>query len=193
MIIKKRPNDYDTFDIDLINNEKVLSIYQGGSDPNLSCKYEDYRNISYISFDIPKEDEELYYIFDKLYTDIVNGNVLGEDMNREKVKERIEFQKRMSWYNQIVQNGVVTVMCDAYSLSCPNILKVKKLDDRIRLEFDKSIEKGVFKPPYCISINIRQSGSRIYDFCIPFNTMFKQLQNIVVNKDIAKSLTKKKL
>ena len=63
MIIKKRPNDYDTFDIDLINDEKVLSIYQGGSDPNLSCKYEDYRGISNISFDIPKEDEEFLINF----------------------------------------------------------------------------------------------------------------------------------
>ena len=191
MIIKKRPNDYDTFDIDLINDEKVLSIYQGGSDPNLSCKYEDYRGISNISFDIPKEDEEVYSIFDKLYTDIVNGNVLGEDMNSQMVKERIELQKCMSWYSQIVQNGVVIVMCDAYPLSCPNILRIRKLNDRIRLEFDKSIGEGMFKAPYCISINIRQSGSRIYDFCIPFNTMFKQLQNIVVTKDSVKALAKK--
>ena len=191
MIIKKRPNDYDTFDIDLINDEKVLSIYQGGSDPNLSCKYEDYRGISNISFDIPKEDEEVYSIFDKLYTDIANGNVLGEDMNSQMVKERIELQKCMSWYSQIVQNGVVIVMCDAYPLSCPNILRIRKLNDRIRLEFDKSIGEGIFKAPYCISINIRQSGSRIYDFCIPFNTMFKQLQNIVVTKDSVKVLAKK--
>ena len=89
MIIKERTNDYGTLDIDLINDKKVLSIYQGGSDINLSCKYDDYHSISNISFDIPEEDEELYSIFDKLYTDIVNGNVLGEDVNLQRVQESI--------------------------------------------------------------------------------------------------------
>lgn len=176
MLIIKKINDYDTFDIDLVNNGKILSIYQGGSDPNLSCRFEDCRSISNITFDIPKEQEELYSIFDKLYTDIINGNVLGEDMNIQSVQERMKLQKSMTWYQMINQNGVITVMCDAYPLKCPNTLRITRLEDRIVLDFDKSQDSYVPKPPYSISINIRQAGSRIYEFCIPFNTMFKQLQ-----------------
>ena len=73
MLIRKKANDYNTFDIDLVNDGKILSIYQSGSDPNLSCRFEDYRSISNITFDIPWEQEELYSIFERLYIDIING------------------------------------------------------------------------------------------------------------------------
>lgn len=183
MLIKKRFNDYSTVDIDLINDGKVLSIYQGGSDLNLSCRYEDYSDVSKITFDISKEQEELYSIFDKLYTDIIDGNILGEDMSVKTVQISSELEKCTSWYDSIVQDAVITIMCDAYPIDCPNILRIKKEQYKIILEFDKCIGKFSIKAPYCISINIRQSGSRIYEFCIPFNTMFKQLQNIVLYED----------
>lgn len=188
MLIKKRTNAYNTFDIDLINDGKILSIYQSGSDPNLSCRFEDYRSISNITFDIPREQEELYSIFEKLYTDIINGNVLGEDTSIQSVQESMELQKSMTWYQTINQNGVITVMCDAYPLKCPNTLRITRLETGIILEFDKSQDLYVPKPQYNISINIRQSGSRIYEFCIPFYTMFKQLQGLEEQNDITKSL-----
>ena len=193
MIIRKKPNDYNTFDIDLVNDGKILSIYQGGSDPNLSCRFEDYRSISNITFDIPREQEELYSIFEKLYTDIINGNVLGEDTSIQSVQERMKRQRSMTWYQTINQNGVMTVMCDAYPLKCPNTLRITRLEDKILLEFDKSQDLYIPKPLYNISINIRQSGSRIYEFCIPFNTMFKQFQGLEEEKDIVKSFSKKLL
>lgn len=193
MLIRKKANDYNTFDIDLINDGKILSIYQGGSDPNLSCRFEDYRSISNITFDIPREQEELYSIFEKLYIDIINGNVLGEDTSIQSVQESMKLQKSMTWYQTINQNGVITVMCDAYPLKCPNALRITRLETGIILEFDKSQDLYVPKPSYSISINIRQSGSRIYEFCIPFNTMFKQLQGLEESKDIVKSLTIKQL
>ena len=46
MNIQKNLNDYGTFDIDLIKDDKVLSIYQTGADINFSCRHEDYRKIS---------------------------------------------------------------------------------------------------------------------------------------------------
>lgn len=102
-------------------------------------------------------------------------------------------QKSLSSYQTINQNGVITVMCDAYPLKSPNTLRITKLEDRITLEFDKAQDPYIPKSPYSISINIRQSGSRIYEFCIPFNTMFKQLQGLEEQKDSAKCLTKKQL
>lgn len=98
MIILKKTNDYNTFDIDLVNDGKILSIYQRGDDPNLSCRFEDYRDISNITFVIPREQEELYSIFEKLYIDIINGNVLGEDTSFQRVQESMKIQKSTTWY-----------------------------------------------------------------------------------------------
>lgn len=190
MIIRKIPNDYNSFDIDLIKDGKVLSIYRKGADVSFSCKYEDYHKISQIMFSIPFAQEELYGMFNKLYESIVTGNVLGEDISIPRVQERMELEKCMSWYSSLVQNGVVTMLCDAYPVKCPNVLKIIRTDNEITLAFDK-YEGEIPKAPYCISVDIRQSGSRIYDFCIPFNTLFKQLQNVEESREIGKSLVKK--
>ena len=63
MEIKKISNEYNSFDIYLIQDKKVLAIYQTGADINLSCKYEDYRKISTISFNIASNQEEVYSVF----------------------------------------------------------------------------------------------------------------------------------
>lgn len=190
MIIRKISNDYNSYNIDLIQNGKVLSIYQVGEDISFSCRYEDYRKISNISFSISHNQEELYCKFNKLYVDIVNGNVLGEEPNIQRVQERMRVEKCMSWYQSLVRNGVITMHSDDYPINCPNVLKIMKTDDEITLAFDKTDGK-IPKMPYCISIGIRQSGSRIYDFCIPFKTLFKQLQNVEEKKEPIKSLVRK--
>ena len=57
--------------------------------------------------------------------------------------------------------------------------------DRKRdLEREKTI-RGVIKDPFNISICIRQSGSRLDPFHIPFNWFYKNMQNIQeVKEDI---------
>ncbi len=176
MIIKKTLNDYNTFDIDLIKDNKILSIYQSGDDINFSCKFDNNSKISNIDFSISNEDN-IYYIFNKLYENIINGNVLDENINLNEVKKRIEFQKNMSYYNSLVKDNIITILSDAYPISSPNILKINKNDNEIILSFYK-IGNEYPKSPYYIPINIRQSGSRIYEFCIPFKTVFDELQNI---------------
>ncbi len=176
MIIEKILNDYNNFDINLIDNNKVLSIYQTGDDINISCKYEDYQKISNISFNIPNNNEELYFIFDKLYTDIINANIFGEEINSNTIKS-MEIEKSMSWYKSLVNDNIITVLSDSYPTDYPNILKIIKNNNEIILSFIK-IDGKIPKPTYSIPINIRESGSRIYEFCIPFKTLFLQLQNI---------------
>ncbi len=190
MEVKKTSNEYNSFDIDLIQDEKILSIYQTGADINLSCKYEDYRKISNISFSINSNQGEVYSVFDKFYKDIINGNIMGEDENLQSVQEQMQWEKSTSLYEALVQNSVITMLCDAYPVKCPNVLRITKKNDEIILTFDKF--DGEFpKPLYCITINMRQSGSRIYEFCIPFKTLFKQLQTVEDKKNAIKSLTKK--
>ena len=189
MNIKKIINDYNTFDIQLMDGDKVLSIYKRGDDPNISCRYKDFRIIDNISFKIPKENEQLYLIFNNLYMNIINGNVYGENINPKRVRERMNLEKAMPYYKEIVQNNTIVVMCDAYPISCPNILRIKKDDNKILLEFEKIIDDYNYKVPFSIAINIRQSGSRIHEFCIPFNNLFKQLQ-FIEDKEYVKKLSK---
>lgn len=188
MEIKKTINEYNALDIDLIQDEKILSIYQSGADINLACKYSDYRKISSISFNIYSNQGEVYAIFNKIYTNIINGNILGENENLRIIQEKMQSEKCTSWYQSLVKNGVITVLCDAYPVKFPNVLEIIKKENEIVLTFTKF--EGEFpKAPYCISINIRQSGSRIYEFCIPFKTLFQELQTIETKKEI--NLTKK--
>ena len=114
---------------------------------------------------------------------------MGEDENLQSVQEKMQYERCTSWYKSLVQNWVITMLCDAYPIKCPNVLKIAKKDEEIILTFDK-FDGELPKTPYCISINIRQSGSRIYDFCIPFNTLFKQLQNVEDKKNAIKCLKK---
>ncbi len=158
MEVKKTINEYNSFDSDLISDNKILSIYQTGDDINLSCKFNDYSKISTIDFCISKDQEILYYIFNKLYENIVSGNILDENICSNKVQERINIQKNMSYYKSIVKNDVITILSDEYPIYCPNILKINKTKENIILSFNKEDGK-VPKIPYLISINIRMSGS----------------------------------
>ncbi len=190
MKVKRNRNEYNSFDIDLIQDEKMLSIYQTGADINLSCRYQDYRKISNISFNIPDNQGEIYSVFNKLYTNIISGNIFGEDESLQSVQEKIQSEKNTSWYRSLVQNNVITLLCDAYPIQYPNVLKIAKKKEEIVLTFDK-VDGGFPKDPYSISIHVRQSGSRIYEFCIPFKTLFLQLQTVENEKEETKSLTKK--
>ena len=126
MEVKKTSNEYNSFDIDLIQDEKILSIYQTGADINLSCKHEDYRKISNISFSINSNQGEVYSVFDKFYKDIINGNIMGEDENLQSAQEQMQWEKSTSLYEALVQNSVITMLCDAYPIKCPNVLKITK-------------------------------------------------------------------
>ncbi len=68
----------------------------------------------------------MYSVFNKFYTDIINGNIFGEDESLQSVQEKMQYEKRTSWYQSLVQNGVITMLCDAYPIECPNVLKITK-------------------------------------------------------------------
>ncbi len=187
MNITKTKNEYDTFNIKLEDENKVLSINQVGQDLNIACKYNDYRKLSDISFSISIENEELYFPFNKLYSNIVDGNILGEDISLDRVKQTSNLEKNTNLYQKIVQNEVITILSDTTPIDYPNILRIIKEEDKIILKFEK-VEAHFRKIPFYIPIDIRTSGSRLYDFSIPFKTLFKELQNL---KDKEKYLVKK--
>ena len=135
MIVEKRYNDYGLFDIIMKDSNKVLSVSLSGDDHNISCDYDSFEKISEISFDILNEEDELYPIFEKLYNNIVSGNILNGNLNDPDTLAYMEHQRNYSWYSDIVDNDGITIISDATPVTCPNILKIKKELDRIKLVF----------------------------------------------------------
>lgn len=177
MLIKKINNEYNGYDINLIDEDKVLSIKQTGDDYTWVMRLNDYSHITEEAFDI-LESDEVYPLFVSLYERIVTGNVLGQDINSLKVQEEMDLERNTSWYKRTVDDGVITIMCDAYPIAVPNILTISKDEGVIHLGFKKVESDKEPKSKFCISINIRQSGSRIYDLANPFKLLFRELQSI---------------
>lgn len=189
MIINKNKNDYDSYNIEIIDEDKVLVIQQAGDDNTLYVRYKDFSRVSEMDFVIPDSEEELYPLFESLYERIVSGNVMGWDVNRADTQERMALETSTTWYKKTVQNGVITIMSDAYSISLPNILTIKKVDGAIVLGFKKiENEERQYKSKFSISINVRQSGSKIYDLAFPFKLLFEELQLIQVEDIKGKKL-----
>ena len=188
MVIEKSINDSGLFDITIMNSNKILSICLSGADHNLSCQYESFEKISEISFEILEEQDELYSIFEKLYNSIVTGNLLNGDLNDPNTIANIESQKSYSWFKDIVGTDGITIISDATPITCPNTLKIRREPGKIELIFiqEDGRDKGYPKNPYSINIHVRQSGSKLYDFCLPFKTLYNDLQNITDTKDIKK-------
>jgi len=165
MKIKKIRNDEGTYDISLIQENSTLTISQQGMDYTLECKCNTYKMISKIDFKVTKDMEEIYEAFNKLYETIINCNLPVQTPN-------------LRLYQEIVQENVITVNCDAHSINTPNILRISKLTDgTIHLNFEK-IPSLEFKIPDRIRIHMRQAGSRIYEFAFPFKTLFLDLQDV---------------
>lgn len=183
MIIKKTPNEYGSSNIELIDEEKTISIMQTGDDHTFVAKLRDYSHIIDMDFVVPQSEEELYLLFLNLYDRIVSGNVMGWDESDSHTQENMEIERSTSWYKQVVNNGVITIMSDAYPIAVPNYLTIRKLEGAISLEFRKVESDKEPKSKFSISINIRQSGSRIYDLAFPFKLLFRELQ-LVKETDI---------
>lgn len=192
MQIEKTNNEYGSFDVELINGDRKLAILRRGGDILFSPKYLDYRKIDQIDFLIPTDDN-LYPLFDKLYLSIINGDVLGEDKSDEESLRKYESVKSYSTYKNLVTDGVISFLSDATPLKAPNELKIVKTSDGVLLVFTKVTNKEVpcFKPPFSIDVEVRQSGSRYEPFHIPFNHLYRSLQDFETVKKEEKELVKK--
>ncbi|MDE6142213.1 MAG: hypothetical protein K2G03_06380, partial [Bacilli bacterium] len=137
------------------------------------------------------DNEELSELFSNLYERIITGNVMGYNTNHPDILARMEAERNTAWYKSTVHDGVISIMSDAYPIRCPNILTIRKEDGVIVLEFDKIDGKEFHEPKskYDISINIRQSGSRIYDLAFPFRLLFRELQSVNIEDVKEKKLS----
>lgn len=183
MIVKKIPNEYGSSNIELIDEEKTISIMQTGDDHTLVAKLRDYSHITDMEMVISESEEELYPLFLNLYERIVSGNVMGWDERDSHTQENMEIERSTTWYKQVVNDEAITIMSDAYPIAVPNYLIISKLDGAISLGFKKVESDKEPKSKFSIPVNIRQSGSRIYDLAFPFKLLFRELQ-LVKETDI---------
>ena len=181
MVIEKKRNDEGTYDVTIEKDNKNIRIFQTGQDYTISCQYVDYVCITDIDFEI-LEEENIYPFFNELYENIIRGNCLGEKNITKEALERMNGMVNSSIYEEIVKDGAITILCDAYPRTCPNILKIQKLDGKILLSFTQ-VQGHMPKRKDVISIHIRQSGSRIGEFGYPFKYLFQDLQSIQETKE----------
>lgn len=162
MRIDSNINEYNNYDLDITKNDIVLSIYQAEGSFYIACKYTNYKSVSDIDFNIT-EDDPIYSVMDHLYTSIVETNNSEES------------------HKSIVENGIITIYSDSYSLKDTNILYISKQDSIITFSFNKIERKEVFKPASTIFIKIKENNSRSEDFPIVFQETFNELQKLLSN------------
>lgn len=189
--IKKIPNykDERVYDFKIIQDDKVLNIFFGGNGDLYfyanKINFDDEEQI--VNFEITKENYELYYLFERLYNQIINSEIYriveiqlefyDEDELEEKRKNYQEWNselKRSSSYTDLVHNGVISWRHDEQIYEEANILNIYKEKEQYRLEFiPKSKELSHY-----IDIRFRNSGSRYHPFHLPFMELYQSLQEM---------------
>ena len=196
MKVKKQRNEFG-LNIFLEEEDRYLAFTFGGNGDlywSLHLKKENSNN----QFVITKENFGIYRLFEQLYEDIESINIWEEDdfpfyrdaeeqrnyQEREKERYRVfhaanydelfnEKEKTITWYS------------DETSHSVSNIVKIKKEQDRFKIEF--YIQSHIdgydedFHNSRYIPIRFRNSGSS-YD---PFNLIFMRMYNEMKEVDDA--------
>ena len=168
-------------DIILEEDNKQFMIYFAGN-LDLYWKIVSNEDNNKHSFIITKENYDLYRIFDELYSDIENVNVLVKDLFLDKKidydEEKIRLCNRSN-YNELFddENKTITWYSDETAHEVSNILKIKKEEDIFKIEFYvQPYISGYdrdFNSPNHISIRFRNSGS----YYKPFNFLFMKMYN----------------
>ena len=180
MKIEKIPNWDNTYDIKLTKNGKTLTILFSRV-LDLYMIMEDGKRIpsrtsKIIDFDVNTSDNEVYKIFDKLYNDVIEGNIF-----ERKAKNGFIDSSLICGYNLLVdENKNITWVSDDGMFEEEDRMQISKLYDSYCLTFirnDKPLDSG-FKSPTGIYVRLRTSGSRYDYFYIPFMRMYQTLQKV---------------
>lgn len=197
-------NEFGIKNINLIEGDKFLSIIVRGTGDlywvirnakmNIDEKY------SYDSFEITKENYQVYSLFEGLFYDIKNINIFGKeieyppyvetDEEKREYLERLDSDKmnyrmfNMSHYNDLYNEDekTITWVSDETGFEVANKVLIHKLDDRFLIEFktQTNIEEYEMEDdiPGTMGIRFRNSGSRYMPFNTVFMRMFREMQNI---------------
>ena len=186
MELVKRKTDWGT-DVCLIDTDKTLKFEFGGDGdlywtiikkigPNDKVKYE-----STMSFEITKDEYNIYKLFEKLFDDI-------ENVTFEKTKKAKELytKKNYARYSELCdrENHIITWYSDEEYHEITEILKITK-GETFKLDFILQDISRFYSG--IISIRFRNSGSRYS----PFNCVFMDMYNKLIDlEQIEKEKTK---
>ena len=123
-------------------------------------------------FIIDESNIRVYDIFNKLYNDLINCK-LPFDSSKERLR-------RLTNYNLLVQNNIITWKSDDYPFDIGPSFKIEKVSDIINITFDRGKEEEYMANKYSISVRIRNSGSLYH----PFNANFMALYHELCNLDL---------
>lgn len=151
-----------------------------------------------ITFEINKNDGEVYKLFEMLHRNIITGNILPLDetniknksedeikiFKREKAKQRKSYQ-RLAQNTGLVKNDIITWHSeDLDPFESSAVLTIKKCEDKILIIFSKSKKHEEFSnnfPTYAIRIS--ESWSRYQSFFSIFVRLHRQLQSLEYDKN----------
>ena len=172
------------FGLDIIleeDNKKFMISFAGNLDLYWIIRSEEDSNKH--SFIITKENYDLYSLFDTLYIDIENINIVDiENINIDE-EEKGRLCSRSN-YNELFdkENKTITWYSDETAHEVANILKIKKQEDIFEIEFSTqphiSGYDRDFNSPNYISIRFRNSVSRYKPFNVIFMRMYNKIQKI---------------
>ena len=185
MQIKKYKNEENSYNIELINNNLILRIlFARNLDLYMHLETDEIpeNEDCSISFDITKEDYDIFLLFDSLYNDIIKGNVFGKDLCLDNEENELFNYRNSFEYQKLVdKENNITWISDDNPNDTKDSLTISKLDeDTYRLTFKRNKEK--IKNPYqdfsSIRIRFRNCGSKYNPFNCAFMRMYQSLQEI---------------
>ena len=196
MIIKKIKNGYGSHNINLIDGNKMLSMWFCGNLDLYWTIYDAEKSIydSTLEFMITKETYRLYELFDILYNRIKDCQVYKVDnmsiQNCRTMKELQNYLKRIKSANEsllinerknperLFKYNVVEWHCDEDSYKEGNVLKIIRHDEDSYLIRIEQRSKNLFNKG---SIRFRSKCSKYQPFNSLFMDMFNELQSYNVD------------
>jgi len=186
MIIEKTKNEQGLYDITFIKDKKIFKIIFGGNLDLYWYFHDNESNERSGTFEITKENYQIYNMFDELYNNIKEVKIydleeidfmfcttINDIKEKYNEKERMnnEIKNRHS-YKEIFKDGIITWKCDDYTHEeKTNLVNIHKKDEKYIIEF-------IFnnKDYYSKAIRFRNSGSYYNPFNLLFMKMFNKLQ-----------------
>lgn len=191
-----------------ISDETKSFMIARNSLPDL-CWYPEinyFKNDLDITFTIREDDGNIFTLFNKLYQDVIEGNIFPlkeEDIRNkspeaikklklEKKKERAQYQEDAK-RSGLVTNGVISWHSEDYDpYNLASVLTISKINGEIVITFKKN--KNNFENLFNMStynVRITESGSMYYLFFVIFVNFRRQLQALEWDEPTITSEVKK--
>ena len=178
--IKRVSNSFNTYDYCLFDGNNAIDIIYGGNlDLYMSLRTKElipYGEETNIEFNISKDNYQLYSLFDRLYNDVIEGEIFTD----KDTDYKYNFKDKYFYKLLVNDDKTITWRSDDEPYDTADSVTIKKDEDSYKLIFTRvsSIEEDYFKNGYSISVRFRNSGSRYEPFNVNFMRMYQGIQSI---------------